>query len=223
MINHKPHKKLYYTSGLISLLLLPVLCVVYLQKTKVFEPEYAIEFNMWTPDQAKSWREYGYDYDIHPNRNFINIYLTGNDKEDRTKLDFVQLQLRDLVKSKDTISGVHIVLGNNSKYWALIEIINISMKERARRFSYVGNDFWFFNYFPKPVKKIAEPIYIGCGHSYYSHLTQMKNEKVEDMILRNAKETPKSLKLLYILLSVLFLVMCGFGIYKVFSLQVRDV
>lgn len=207
MINHKPHKKLYYTSGLISLLLLPILCVFYLQKTKVFESEYVIELNMWTPEQTKNWRKYGYDYDIHPNRNFTNIYLTGNDKEDRTKLDFVQLQLRDLVNSKDTISGVHIVLGNESKYWTLIEIINISMKEKVRRFVYEGNDFWFFNYFPKPVKKKEDVRGWLCGIKDDVYL--------QNQVLKQQKETPEHLKLLYFSLSILFLVMCGIETYKV--------
>lgn len=48
MLLRKSHKKLYYTSGLISLLLLPVLCVLFLQKNNVFEPFYAIELNAWT-------------------------------------------------------------------------------------------------------------------------------------------------------------------------------
>ncbi|MFZ4796236.1 MAG: hypothetical protein ACOYMA_02010 [Bacteroidia bacterium] len=219
MINHKPHKKLYYTSGLISLLLLPILCVLYLQKTKVFEPEYAIELNMWYPEQAKSWREYGYDYDVHPNRNFINIYLTGNEKEDRIKLDFVQLQLRDLVKSKETISGVHIILGNNSKYWTLIEIINISMKERARRFTYIGNDFWFFNYFPKPVvKKEVERGWL-CGTRDANYLGNLEEQEKQNQILKELKETPKTLITLYISLSVLFLVMCGIEIKRLLSLR----
>lgn len=220
MINYKPHKKLYYTSGLISLLLLPILCVLYVQKTKVFERLYAIELNAWTPKQAKIWRKYGYDYNIRPNRNFINIYLTGNEKEDKIKLDFVQLQLRDLVKSKDTISGVHIILGNNSKYWTLIEIINISMKEKARRFTYVGNDFWFFNYFPKPVKK-KEDFRHFCGTKYVDYIIDLEDKEEQNQILQRLKETPQRLIIFYILLSILFLFMCGIEIKRIF--YARDV
>lgn len=216
MINYKPHKKLYYTSGLISLLLLPILCVLYLQKTRVFERFYAIELNAWTPEMSKYAREAGYDYNIHPQRNYLNIYLTGNEKEDRIKLDFVQLQLRDLVKSKDTISGVHIVLGNNSKYWTLIEIINISMKEKARRFTYVGNDFWFFNYFPKPVKK-KEDFRHFCGAKYVDYIINLEDKAEQNQILQQLKETPRSLIIFYILLSTLFLFMCGSEIRRIFG------
>jgi hypothetical protein len=143
----------------------------------VFESEYAIELNMWTPEQTKNWRKYGYDYDIHPNRNFTNIYLTGNEKEDRTKLDFVQLQLRDLVKNKDTISGVHIVLGNNSKYWTLIETLNICLKEKAKTYVLVGNDFWFYNYVPKPnVRKEEDSFRVNCGTAEANYLYILKEE-----------------------------------------------
>ncbi len=217
MINHKPHKKLYYTSGLISLLLLPILCVLYVQKTKVFERLYAIELNAWTPLMSEYWVMEGYDYYIHPQRNYLNIYLTGNEKEDRTKLDFVQLQLRDLVKSKDTLSGVHIVLGNNSKYWEFVEIINISMKEKARRFTYVGNDFWFFNFYPKPKPLIDNDLVqldfklVECGGVVDYQIVKQEDSQTNWF-------DSKSLVIFYILLSILFLFMCGIEIRKILKI-----
>jgi hypothetical protein len=216
MISHKPHKKLYYTSGLISLLLLPILCVLYLQKTKVFEPEYVIELNMWTPDMSDGWIRGGYNYYIHPQRNYINIDLTGNEKEDRTKLDFVQLQMRDLLKKKDTVSGIHIVFDNQSKYWALIETLNICLKEKARTYVLVGNEFWFFNYYPEPVitkKVVIGPIF-SCGTVSISYLQNIEEQEKQNQILQQLKETPQRLIIFYILLSTLFLFMCGVEIRK---------
>jgi hypothetical protein len=175
------------------------------QKTKVFEREYAIELNMWAPDMSDSWIRGGYDYYIHPQRNYINIDLTGNEKEDRTKLDFVQLQMRDLLKNKDTIAGIHLVLGNQSKYWALIETLNICLKEKAKTYVLVGNEFWFFNYYPKPViikEVVISPIF-SCRTVNINYL-----ENIEE------QETPQVLIIFYILLSILFLVMCGFEIKK---------
>lgn len=220
MINYKPHKKLYYTSGLISLLLLPILCVLYVQKTKVFEPEYAIELNMWTPNMSDAWIRSGYNYYIHPQRNYINIDLTGNEKEDRTKLDFVHLQMRDLLKNKDTVSGIHIVFDNQSKYWALIETLNICLKEKARTYVLVGNEFWFFNYYPKPVitkKVVIGPIF-SCGTVSISYLQNIEEQEKQNQILQQLKETPKQLIIFYILLSILFLFMCGIEIRKIIKI-----
>jgi hypothetical protein len=220
MINHKPHKKLYYTSGLISLLLLPILCVLYLQKTKVFEPEYVIGLNMWTPEQAKNWREQGRNFDIHPQRNYVNIDLTGNEKEDKTKLDFIQLQMRDLLKNKDTVSGIHIVFGNQSKYLTLVETLNICLKEKARTYVLVGNDFWFYNYFPKPVivKKVDIGPILSCGTGDANYLINLKEAQKEKQILRQLKKTPQSLIIFYIVLSILFLFMCGIEIRKIIKI-----
>ncbi len=207
MINHKPHKKLYYTSGIISLLFLPILCVLYLQKTKVFEPIYTIELNTWIPNLSEHWISQGYDFYINPKRNYLNIYLNGNEKEDRTKLDFVQLYLRDLVKNKDTLSGVHIFFGNKSKYWEFIEIINISVKEKARQFSYIDNDFWFYNYYPKPaVKKQIKRGWLCGTRDYYFDQNQA---------FQQDNKTPRGLIIFYTLLSILFLLMCGFEIKKI--------
>ena len=212
MINHKPHKKLYYTSGLISLLLLPVLCVLYLQKTKVFEPIYTIELNTWIPNLSEHWISQGYDFYINPKRNYLNIYLNGNEKEDRTKLDFVQLYLRDLVKNKDTLSGVHILLGNKSKYWEFIEIINISVKEKAKQFSYIDNDFWFYNYYPKPLNDTGlvqlDFELVECGGVVDYQIVKQEDSQTNWFV-------SKSLIIFYTLLSILFLLMCGFEIKKI--------
>lgn len=218
MINHKPHKKLYYTSGLISLLLLPVLCVLYLQKTKVFERLYAIELNAWTQERANNRRANGYDFYINPKRNYLNICLSGNKKEDRTKLDFVQLNMRDLLKSKDTISGIHIVFGNQTKYWALIETLNICLKEKARTYVLVGNDFWFFNYYPKPIKKKEDNFRVSCGTADANYLRNLEEQEEQNQILLQLKETPQGLIIFYILLSILFLFMCGIEIRKIIKI-----
>lgn len=216
MINHKTHKKLFYTSGLISLLLLPILCVLYLQKTKVFERLYAIELNTWTPALSECWIRGGYDYYIHPHRNYININLTGNEKEDKTKLDFIQLQMRDLLKNKDTVSGIHIVFSNQSKYWTLIETLNICLKEKARTYVLVGSDFWFFNYFPKPlvIKKVDIGPIFSCGTLDANYLINIEEQEKQSQILQQLKETPQRLIIFYILLSILFLFMCGIEIKR---------
>lgn len=113
--------------------------------------------------------------------------------------------MRDLLKNKDTISGLHLVFGNQSKYWALIETLNICLKEKAKTYVLVGNEFWFFNYYPKPVitkEVVISPIF-SCGNNSLNYLQNIEEQ-----------ETPQVLIIFYILLSILFLVMCGFEIKK---------
>jgi len=190
------------------------MCFVF-AKTKVFENSYVIEINSLTPKIAKNWRGPERDFDIHPQRNYFDICLNGNEKEDKIKLDFVQLQMRDLLKSKDTILGIHIVFGNQSKYWTMVETFNICLKEKAKTYVLVGNDFWFYNYFPKPITKQEGFFKNFCGFSDCIYEQNLKEEKKENNILQKLKETPKTLITLYVLLSVLFLVMCGIKTYSV--------
>ena len=100
-------RKLYYPVGLFSLSLLPMFCIWCIDKRGVFDDLRALEITWWNKD----W--YGYvqnppNFDVHPRREFIDIYLTGNAAEDKVKLDFAQLAIRELVPrttpSKEYIS-----------------------------------------------------------------------------------------------------------------------
>lgn len=120
----------------------------------------------------------------------------------------MQLQMRDLIKSNDTVSGIHIVFGNQSKYWELIETLNICIKEKARAYVLIGNDFWFFNFYPKPIKKNDNHLTRKIGPLYYcgTYGYQCVPPKIKEsnLIFNDCLNT------LYFSLSVLFLLMCWF-------------
>lgn len=89
-------------------------------------------------------------------------------------------------------------------------------KEKARTYVLVGNDFWFFNYYPKPVitkKVVIGPIF-SCGTVSISYLQNIEEQEKQNQILQQLKETPQRLIIFYILLSTLFLFMCGVEIRK---------
>ena len=93
MINHKPHKKLYYTSGLISLFLLPILCVLYLKEQGVFKQIFSVEYR-------DIFHNGGIYYRTDENKSYKTYCLSGDEVSDTKILKSVHEQMHELVAKK---------------------------------------------------------------------------------------------------------------------------
>lgn len=175
--NSRPKKRFFYPAGLISLILLPALCIFYLYKHKAFEKPRVIEINWWTEEWGKlSMQEYSYE--IHPQRNFIDINITGNDKENKIKLDFAHLEIRKLIATQDTTTGVHFYFDEQSKYWTFIRAIDICKIEKAKVFVLKDNDLWIFNFAPRPKLKMEDIGFVMCGTGSMNYNYEKSPEEI---------------------------------------------
>lgn len=214
MINHKPHKKLYYATGLISLLLLPILCVLYWQKQGAFNPIFSIEY-----------REIFHCRDIYnrtkENRSYKIHCLSGDEVSDTKILKLVHEQMHELVAKKDAKRGVLVKFSNKSKFSSLIEVLNICYKENIQLYEFYNDEFKLyyssFNY-DELINKDQSSDYEICGTARISQSMLSEETVKQNQIIRNLKETPVSLVLFYILLSILFLFMCGIEIRKIIKI-----
>ena len=140
-IKPRSSKLLYYPAGLISLVFLPILCIWYLYQNKAFEKIVALEITWWAPS-LQLYNPHIYPKENHFYKHYIDINLTGNDSEDKKKLEDAQLKIRNLVSSQDTTSVVHFHFSDNANYWTLIKAIDICFIEKANHFFPFGNDIW---------------------------------------------------------------------------------
>lgn len=158
----KRSRHIFYTPGLISLLILPIICIAYLNKEKKPKEVHVIEINWWHSD----WNEHldltQYPFEIYPPREYFQINLLTKNSEKKTQLEFFQLEIRRLLAKKDTINGVHIRLNDSSTYGDLISILNIFLKEKARTYVIKENDVWFFNFYPRTLNKSERPFRMDC-------------------------------------------------------------
>ena len=77
-------------------------------------------------------------------RKYINYELTGNISNDRATLDSFNLKLLNIVKNKDTKTGLHINIKDSAKYISMIEIIDICNKDTFwPRYLFYDNEFWY--------------------------------------------------------------------------------
>ena len=203
-------KRLNYTGGLISLILLPILCLLYFFHINVFNKVHAIVIN-WTTEEIWTAREHTdlkTGFFLHPNIDFLNINLNGNDTDNKIKLDNAQLEIRRIVTTKDTTKGVHFFFDKDAKYWTLIKAIDICFIEKGTTFVPYENHLWMYNYFPKPIPEDDKhrPF---CGNTAFDYdFSPTKHgytfeEQIENAKNGNKKFIFESIKE-YWFLSVLF-------------------
>jgi len=96
---------------------------------------------LWNPEWGhQEWSP----TNISKFRKFIDINLNGTDQNDKTKLEFAQLKIREINATNDTIRGVHFSFGDSTKFWVLFHSLEILKTERAERFIMNADNIWFF-------------------------------------------------------------------------------
>jgi hypothetical protein len=182
-------RRLYYAAGSISLVLLPLLCVLYLVCYRhAFDRARVIEITWWNENLA---------YDLagdHPlkKRIYTDINLTDNDDENKVKLDFARLAIRQLIATNDTVRGIHFHFDDNSKYWVFIRALDICAIEKAKFYVAKDNDMWVFNFIPKPIPT-EKAHYFFCGTGLMTKVINIDKTGVEatiDNIMTLAKKFP---------------------------------
>lgn len=77
--------------------------------------------------------------------NFTEFELTANDSTNKVKLDQAQNQIRSLVQSKDTTTGIHVRLANQTPFNDFIQVLNICKIEKVAVFLPYKKDIWIMN------------------------------------------------------------------------------
>lgn len=137
-------KPIIYPPGIISLVLLPVFCLIYLNKHKAFERQSCINLATWSPDWAKGLPpKYRGEYPL--DRKYLAINLDGDNADDKIRLDFARLEIRRIITSEDTTSGVDFHFGKKAQYWTFITALDILQTEKAPVYSPYKDDvhMWF--------------------------------------------------------------------------------
>lgn len=139
----RTRRKLYYPVGLLSLAILPMLCMWKLNSYHVFDDLRVLDVT-WSPKPEEIDSSL---YPIYrtPNRMYIDINLTGNTEEDNIKLNFAQLEIRNIKATHNTIKGIHFHFSSEAKYSSFVRAINICKIENANQYIASRNNIWVAN------------------------------------------------------------------------------
>jgi hypothetical protein len=148
-------KPIIYPPGIISLVLLPVLCLIYLNKHKAFDEQSCINVAVWSPDWAKGLpSKYQDEYPL--DKKYLAINLDGDNANNKNRLDFARLEMRRIITSEDTTSGVDFHFDKKAQYWTFVAALDILQTENAEIYSAYKDDIhtWY-----KKIHNVSRPSY----------------------------------------------------------------
>lgn len=116
------HRKIFYFPGMISLLVLPLLCMLYFYQNRVFT-EYQ-SMNIYLSKSGTFVKfENGKLIPIYPKRNYNTIYLTDNESLNEIKINEIRTKTKNLSKDNDSINGIKINF-KKSNYQNFITVLD---------------------------------------------------------------------------------------------------
>lgn len=157
--------KLSYVPGIISLLILPVAFYALAIKHQARMNFRVIGLHLSDTIQFKKYTSlYGsYNGHIPPLRDYLQINLTGNATDNKTKIEFARLYSREIILNDDTSRGIHFQFDTSATYGSYVGVIDALRQEHARWYMCINNHVWFYLLEPRPVPKTAEFSCLLCS------------------------------------------------------------
>lgn len=156
----KGRRKLYYVPGMISLILLPILCYNYLRQFKKDERCKEVVFCSRYSPQYKGMMRFDTSFLSRPKtkRAWQIVELNGIETEDDSKLAMFRLRVREMIKQKDSIHGIHLLFLENAKYGSFIKSLDICEQEGLLIYAAFENNLWalYLNWDEESLKKIKK-------------------------------------------------------------------
>ncbi len=162
----RPKFAKFYFPGLISLVMLPLLCVGYIYYELL--PKYFITDDSSEKFDYPAGSIYAYPgKNVYKNRKFKSFKIDGDTHVNDQIAKKTSLLIEDLISKKDTINGISVRLGTHSKYGDLVRLISICYEHEQPDFYFrlIDDELIMYYYKLKPTtgRTIASPIGFTCG------------------------------------------------------------
>lgn len=154
----KTRKKIFYVPGMISLILIPLICIIYFFKTDSFKVYGVIQLGM--PNKGDFEK-----YKVPTLRNYKVFNFSKSEFSERKNLNEMKLYLRKLMANKDTVNGIKVHYDSKTDYDVFIRTIDIVNIEKAPTWAIEGNDIYILasRNTSKKVKKESISHRMNCG------------------------------------------------------------
>jgi len=143
----KNRTRKYYVPGIITLILLPIFCCMYLSKYNKDERVIEVTFcEKYNPNKICD-SLFRFDTTILSlpkyKRIYTDIELNADTKINNQNIKLFKKRLIELKKNNDTIHGIHIVFGDAMKYEYFIEAIDVCYKcDSFPSYAVYENNLW---------------------------------------------------------------------------------
>lgn len=210
-------RKLFLPNGILSLIFLPIICLIFINQNSHFINERILPVYFWDIKNPPVFEEEFNNY--IKNKKYEHFYLTNCDDKNKEVFSLASKSIQKLLLSKDTINGVHLFVPNNAKFKTFIDGINLCNTLKVKVFIPNNNDIWIIN--PKPEKKetLSSPsticmVIIDPIQKYEKTEKEIYLERKEkiDYFIRTSKT--------YIYPILIFLIMVIINIVKIRNLSI---
>ncbi|WP_298115436.1 hypothetical protein [Flavobacterium sp.] len=175
----KKHRKIFYVPGMISLVVLPILFLWFLNFNNSFKEYTCIRLGL---ADKQSFNEILEKFDFPNLRNYKIFVFNNTLEKEKNNLRSFQKSLRIQNKFRDTINGIKLQFGKKMTYEVYIKILDILNIENTPTYIDYQNNLWILNGNRKN-KKIDEKenkhLTVNCGTSYYTYIETLKIEAKE--------------------------------------------
>lgn len=187
--------KLFYASGLLSLILLPLLCMQYfLYRHAPSESQYILE--LVVSEESKSPER------LKGISNNCQQFVLNGDTNDAMKLNDARL----IVREPKNLKQLAFVFTNRAKYSSLVKLVEICLLEKVPAYRLYQNTFWIF----MSTLEQTSPARAGENRMHCSSTVSFAQINTDDAI----SWLPPSTLEKFILPAILFMVMVGLLIVK---------
>lgn len=175
----KKHRKNFYVPGMISLVILPILFLWFINFNNYFKEYSSIEIGLV---DKQSFNEILEKFDFPNLRNYKVFVFNNILEKEKNNLRSFQKSLRIQNKFRDTINGIKLQFGKNMTYEVYIKILDILNTENTPTYIDYQNNLWILNGNRKNKKNDKEEnkkLTVNCGTSYYTYLETLRIEAEE--------------------------------------------
>lgn len=144
--------KIYYVPGIISLIILPLLFISNAEKEMKEKSPGAIPLFLADINLPKKQPALfkAFNGAFPPKRDYLDLLLTGNNADDKIKLDFARIQISKILSANDGTKGLHFRFGDSSQYWTFVKAVDILRSTNAKTYMVLDKDLWFYHFPPDP-------------------------------------------------------------------------
>jgi hypothetical protein len=178
-------RKIYYIPGIISSTILPIAFIILASREIKERTLSGLPIVLADTNLPKRFPEIfkNFKNNFPPKRNYLDINLTGDNQNDKIKLDFAQIRVREILLQNDTANGLRFKFGNSSQYWTFVNAIDILRFEKAKTYMPLDNDLWFYHFTPDTTlvnwicgTTYSDIVYVKPKVSFWTKATKWTND-----------------------------------------------
>ncbi len=187
-------KKIRYIPGMISIMLLPLLGMWYMNKHNYFQQLTSLDFVAGGFDEYREWfeeienSEHNLEYDKEnefDKRDYKEVTLNGYKEKSQKTFQYIDNFVNEVIQTKDTVNGLKIHFGNNAIYNEFIEVLNIFNKRGAQLYLLDNNTMYFVGK-DLPSEDIIE---IDCEGPPIEYISDEQIAKIKKVFDANNKDS----------------------------------